>query len=92
MSYRFTRWMALIALLVIGAQILTACGGAATTAAPAATEAPAAKFKMAVILTGPPDDNSWNEAGYNAIQAMEAQGVEIAYSESVSDADVARVE
>jgi len=106
--------MALIALLVIGAQILTACGGAATTAAPAATTAapaattaapaattaapaattaaPAAKFKMAVILTGPPDDNSWNEAGYNAIQAMKAQGAEIAYSESVSDADVARVE
>jgi basic membrane protein A len=46
---------------------------------------------MAVILTGPWDDNSWNEAGYNAIHAMEDKGVEIAYSESVADADVERV-
>lgn len=64
-----------------------------------ATEEPAAEEaaaigegdKMAVILTGPWDDNSWNEAGYNAIQAMGEQGVEIAYSENVADADVERV-
>ena len=61
------------------------------TATPAPAE-PTSAFKMAVILTGPPDDNSWNEAGYNAIQAMKGEGVEIAFSESVSDADVARVE
>lgn len=85
----------LILVVLVAALVLTACAGAATPA-PAPTEAPAPaaaaeKFKMAVVLTGPPDDNSWNEAGYNAIKAMEAQGVEIAYSESVADADVARV-
>lgn len=90
-SHKSIRWTALIVAVLIGAQILTACGGAATTAAPAPTEAPAAKFKMAAVLTGPPDDNSWNEAGYNAIKAMEAKGVEIAYSESVADTDAARI-
>ncbi|HBY92494.1 MAG TPA: BMP family ABC transporter substrate-binding protein, partial [Chloroflexi bacterium] len=63
----------------------------AAPAAQAPTAAPAGTFKMALVLTGPPDDNSWNEAGYNAIKAIEAKGVEIAYSESVADADVARV-
>lgn len=84
-----TRWPALMMATLIIAMMLSACGGAATTAAPTPTEAP--QFKMALVLTGPPDDNSWNEAGYNAIQALGAKGVGIAYSESVADADVARV-
>ncbi len=46
---------------------------------------------IAVVLTGPWDDNSWNEAGYNAVQALGEEGVEIAFSENVADADVARV-
>ena len=68
--------------------------------APAATEEPAAEQaeapateapSMAIVMTGPWDDNSWNEAGYDAIQAVGATGTEIAFSESVADADVARV-
>lgn len=85
-----TLWR-LIALVAALAMFVTACGGAATTAAPEPTQPPAAQFKFAAILTGPPDDNSWNEAAYNAIKAMEADGVEVAYSESISDADVGRV-
>ncbi len=46
---------------------------------------------IAVILTGPWDDNSWNEAGYNAVHELEKDGVKIAYSENVADADVGRV-
>lgn len=46
---------------------------------------------IAVVLTGPWDDNSWNEAGYNAVQALGAKGAKIAFSESVADADAARV-
>lgn len=94
------------ALLVIGAMLLTACGGAATEAPvveepvaeepvaeePAAEEPVAeAPGKIAAILTGPWDDNSWNEAAYIALQTLGAAGYEIGYSESVSDADVARV-
>lgn len=81
----------LVAAVAALAMLVTACGGAATTAAPEPTEAHGAGFKFAAILTGPPDDNSWNEAAYNAIKAMEADGVEVAYSESISDADVGRV-
>ena len=46
---------------------------------------------IAVILTGPWDDNSWNEAGYNAVHALEEDGVKIAFSENVADADVGRL-
>lgn len=64
-------------------------------AAPAPTQAPAAaaesKGKLAVMLTGPWDDNSWNEAGYTAAQELGKQGYEIAYSENVADADAQRV-
>ncbi|MBS1251473.1 MAG: Purine-binding protein [Anaerolineales bacterium] len=75
---------------------LVACAGAPVVqeAAPAEEEAPAVEEsagKMAVILTGPWDDNSWNEAGYDAIQAMGDKDVEITFSESVADADVERV-
>jgi basic membrane protein A and related proteins len=87
-----------IILLVMIALLLVACGG--QPAAPAGEEASsgseaassgASKGKIAVILTGPPDDNSWNEAGLNAINAMKTAGYETAYSESVADADVGRV-
>lgn len=69
----------------------------AEAAAPAEAEAPAEAAEesdagsLAVILTGPWDDNSWNEAGYNAAQALQAEGVRTAYSENVADADVGRV-
>jgi basic membrane protein A len=80
-------------IFVFTTLLVVAC--AAPMAAPAeeATAAPAAesKGKIAAILPGPPDDNSWNEAALIALQAMEAEGYEIAYSESVADADAARV-
>jgi simple sugar transport system substrate-binding protein/basic membrane protein A len=82
------RWYSIFALLVISAMLLTACGGPAE--APAAEAAESAE-KIAVILAGPWDDNSWNEAAYNALKALEAEGVEIAYSENVIDADAARI-
>jgi simple sugar transport system substrate-binding protein/basic membrane protein A len=65
-----------------------------------ATEQPAAEQpasvgdtagKLALIIIGPPDDNSWNEAGFNALNALKAKGYETTYSESVAPADVARV-
>ena len=49
------------------------------------------KGAFAVVLTGPWDDNSWNEAAYNGMKALEAEGVKVAYSESVAEGDVARV-
>ncbi len=75
----------------------------APAAAPAATQAPAAaapaapaakdagKGSIAVVLTGPWQDHSWNEAGYEAVQALGKKGAKIAFSENVKDADAARV-
>jgi basic membrane protein A len=72
----------LLAGLVLIAMV--ACG-----AEPAPTEEE--EISIALIMIGPKDDNSWAEAAYTALQEMEDQGVPTAYSESVSDADVARV-
>ncbi len=85
-----------IAALLIGLLWLVAC--AAPVAPAPAAEAPAAAEpaadgvpSIALVLIGPKDDNSWAEAAYNALEAQAAKGAEIAFSESVSDADVARV-
>jgi simple sugar transport system substrate-binding protein/basic membrane protein A len=72
--------------------LFTACQSAAT---PAPTQAPAQAPKsqdsIAILLTGPHEDNSWNEAGYNAVKALEAKGVKVAYSESIKEGDEQRV-
>jgi simple sugar transport system substrate-binding protein/basic membrane protein A len=90
-------------LLLISLLALAACGQAATPAAPPEpTQAPEeaaapadtsadAQGKLALIIIGPPDDNSWNEAGFNATNALKAKGYDTTYSESVAPADVARV-
>ena len=67
----------------------TAAPAAQPTAVPAAAEA--GKGSIAVVLTGPWQDHSWNEAGYQAVQALGKQGAKIAFSENVKDADAARV-
>lgn len=79
----------LMVIWLVSALVLTAC---VQTPAPAAStdessDAPA----IALVLIGPKDDNSWAESAYNALQAQAEKGVKTAFSESVSDADVARV-
>lgn len=74
-----------LAILIVLALLLTSCG---TTAVPEEEEK---VWKAAVILTGPHDDYSWNQAGWDGAKALEAKGYEVAISENVADADVARV-
>jgi basic membrane protein A len=92
-------WLTIIMILAL---LLAACAPtAAPTEAPQPTEAPAATepaeppavggAKLATILTGPHDDNSWNEAAWNAKEALAAKGVEVTSSESIAEGDVARV-
>jgi basic membrane protein A len=82
-----TRMYVVTVLCVVFAMLLAACGGqAAPTAAPAAED----NGKFAVVMIGPWDDNSWNEAAYNALQSMKADGVEVAYAENISADDAAR--
>ena len=78
--------------------VLNACAPAATespaveepTAVPEATTAPkSAAFKVAMILPGSIDDQSWNTGGYNGLKAIEEKfGVEVAYVERVGVANV----
>ena len=54
--------------------------------------AEAEALKVAMVLPGPITDNDWNSVGYNGLQAAaKALGVEVAYSENVSDADAERI-
>lgn len=43
--------------------------------------------KVAMLLPGSINDQSWNAAGYAGLQKLKSQGVEIAYSENVQAAD-----
>lgn len=74
----------LFASLIVLALVFAGCQ-------PKAAPAEDAKGSFAIVLTGPWDDNSWNEAGYDGMKALEAEGVKVAYSESVAEGDVARV-
>jgi basic membrane protein A len=78
--------------------LLSACQQAATapvvqpTQPSAAVNAPAgAGDSLAVILTGPHNDDSWNQAAYTAAKSLEAKGVKIAISESIAEGDVEKV-
>jgi simple sugar transport system substrate-binding protein/basic membrane protein A len=48
-------------------------------------------LKFAVITSGPRDDNSWNEAAWNGVQALEEQGIETAFSERIAEGDELRI-
>ena len=81
-------------LLVIFVMVLSACQPAApVTEAPAAEE-PAAEepvapaeadaFKVALLLPGSANDQSWNQLAYDGVmKAKDALGIEVAYSENV---------
>jgi basic membrane protein A and related proteins len=75
---------AVFASLIVLALVLSACQ-------PAAQEVASDKGAFAVILTGPWDDNSWNEAGYLGMKALEEQGVKVTYSESVAEGEEGRI-
>lgn len=75
--------VAVLTVLVLLGMLFSACGGGG---APVSD-----KQKVAVAMIGPWDDNSWNEAAYNALQALAKKGVEIAHSENIGVADAPRV-
>ena len=80
------RKFVIFSVLMVISILLAACGSAQAT--PTATSAP--KEKMAVVMIGPMDDNSWNEVAYNALKSIEADGVEVAYAENISPDDAPR--
>lgn len=76
------------AVTVVLAMVLSACGPPATEVPPepTATQPPVEeKTKVAVLFPGVVTDQSWNQFGYEGlVRAEEECGVEIAYSEEVS--------
>ncbi len=58
-------------------------------AMPASLAAPVKK--VAVLLPGPADDHSWNEAAVKALQALKKSGYKTAMVESVAPTDAARL-
>ncbi len=64
---------------------------AEATVSSATAETPAAKIRVALILQGTHDDGTWNAMAWEGFQKLKEQGIETTYSESVLDADVARV-
>lgn len=78
------RIMQVTVTLIILAVLVSACGGAATTA-PAEEET---GTRVAMLFPGQVFDKSWNEEGYNGLEQAEVEcGVDIAYTESVKQAD-----
>lgn len=56
--------------------------------------APAFAFdgdSIAIMLSGPQNDNSWNEAAYNAGMSLKEKGVEVAIAESVESGNAERI-
>jgi basic membrane protein A len=66
-------------------------GQAPAPAATAALAAVAGKGKFGLVLTGPTDDHTWNQAAYDALMALKAEGVDVTYVERVPDTDAERV-
>ena len=78
----------MFAVSIVLAMLVSACAPAATkvpaTKIPA-TQVPAPKRKVAVLFPGSVSDHSWNQFGYEGLlRAQKECGVEIAYSENVT--------
>ncbi len=71
-------------LVLLLSLALSACGGAA---APAPTETPT--LKIALLTSGPINDEGWNQTAYEALQSLKAKGYEVANAEMVAQADQA---
>ncbi len=77
------KWTAVIlAAVLVCALALTGCGGGASSA-PADD-----KLKVALIVSGPANDQGWNAIALEGLQAAESEfGAETAYMENVDFAD-----
>ncbi len=82
----------LLALLLV-ALIAAQCGGPAQETAPAAPKEEASAegdfsgLKVAMLTSGPINDDGWNQTAYEGLLALEKDGAEIANTENVAQAD-----
>ena len=62
-------------------------GQLSPTTAPTSAGPDLSGLKLAVITSGPKNDNSWNYAAYLGAEAMKAYGAKTAFSESIAEGD-----
>lgn len=84
-------------IIVLPLATLAGCSGqqtsqpaAPTTNQSGSTSSPATK-RLAVVLPGVPNDQSWDQAAYDAAQSLKTKGVDVVVAEAVSPADAPRV-
>ena len=81
-----TRMFALLSMLVL---VVAACGGS-TESPSASVEAGKGDYKACLSLdTGGPADKNFNQSAYEGLQALEADGFQIAYTTAVDDSSYA---
>jgi len=83
-----TRMFALLTVLVL---VIAACGNSAESASPSASvDAGKGDYKACLSLdTGGPADKNFNQSAYEGLQALEADGFQIAYTTAVDDSSYA---
>ena len=91
------KFLSVILILVLAMSMFAGCAPKAVetpaetpaTTEEAVTPAPeVAKLKVALVLSGPINDNGWNSVAYEGLKAAEKDlGVEVAYQESVPTSD-----
>ena len=81
-----TRMFALLTMLVL---VVAACGGS-TESPSASVDAGKGDYKACLSLdTGGPADKNFNQSAYEGLQALEADGFQIAYTTAVDDSSYA---
>jgi len=81
-----TRMFALLSMLVL---VVAACGGS-TESPSASVDAGKGDYKACLSLdTGGPADKNFNQSAYEGLQALEADGFQIAYTTAVDDSSYA---
>lgn len=93
------RYTLLSLALTIPLTLFAGCSSTPTSStSPAASPNPAASpttqtggKQIAVLLSGPANDDSWNSAANKAVEALKKEGIDAVASESVAEADAPRV-
>lgn len=80
-----------VSLLVLGLSLLL--GGCLGPPEPAAQPAAAAgRFRVAMVLPGPIDDQTWNTSGYEGLLLIEKEmGAQVAYTAELAEEDYEKV-
>jgi basic membrane protein A len=79
----------MFALLTVLGLVVAACGGS-TESPSASVDAGKADYKACLSLdTGGPADKNFNQSAYEGLQALEADGFQIAYTTAVDDSSYA---